>query len=64
MNLDEFKSTVTGWLALHVNGNNESPSQNVIYFDSFGDEHIPKEKTHRNTLTNICRMQAYELIKI
>ena len=29
MNPDEYKSVVTNWIALHVNGNN------VIYFDSF-----------------------------
>ena len=37
MNLDEFKSTGTHWIALYVNGNN------IIYFDSFEVEHIPKE---------------------
>ena len=36
INLDEYKSIGTHWKALYVNGNN------VIYFDSFGDEHIPK----------------------
>ena len=30
-NLDEFKSIITHWMALYVNGNN-----NAIYFDSFG----------------------------
>ena len=37
INLDEFKSTGTHWIALHVNDNY------VTYFDSFGVEHIPKE---------------------
>ena len=36
INLDEFKSIGTHWTALYVNGNN------IIYFDSFGVEHIPK----------------------
>ena len=37
INFDEFKSIATHWIALYVNGNN------VIYFDSFRVEHIPKE---------------------
>ena len=41
--LDEFKSIGTHWVALYVNGNNGSVSYDVIYFDSFGVEHIPKE---------------------
>ena len=34
--LNEFKSIGTHWIAFYVNGNN------VIYFDGFGIEHIPK----------------------
>ena len=37
INLDEYKSIGTHWIALYVNDNN------VTYFDSFGVEHIPKE---------------------
>ena len=33
MNLDEFKSTGTHWIALYINDNY------VTYFDSFGVEH-------------------------
>ena len=33
----EYKSIGTQWIALYVN------DDNVIYFDSFGVEHIPKE---------------------
>ena len=37
INLDEYENTVTHWIALFVKTNE------VIYFDSFGIEHIPKE---------------------
>ena len=37
INLDQFKSIGTHWIVLYANGNN------IIYFDSFGYEHIPKE---------------------
>ena len=37
INLDEFKSIGTYWIALYMNANN------IVYFDSFGVEHIPKE---------------------
>ena len=36
-NLDAFKSIGTHLIAFYKNGNN------IIYFDSFGVEHIPKE---------------------
>ena len=37
INLNEFKSIGTHWIALYVNRNN------VIYFDGFGVEHIQKQ---------------------
>ena len=37
INLDEYKNTGTHWIALFVKTNE------VINFDSFGIEHIPKE---------------------
>ena len=37
INLDEYISIGTQWIALCVNGDN------VTYFDSFGVEHILKE---------------------
>ena len=37
INLDEYENTGTHWIALFVKTNE------VIYFDSFGIEHIPKE---------------------
>ena len=36
INLDEYSDIGTHWVALYVQNNN------VIYFDSFGVEHIPK----------------------
>ena len=36
INLDEYKSIGTNWIALYVNDNN------VTYFDMFGDKHISK----------------------
>ena len=57
INLDEYKSIGTNWIALYVNGNN------IIYFDRFGVEHIPKEiKTfigNKNMITNIYGIQVY-----
>ena len=37
VNLDEYQSIGSHWIALYVN------SKNIRYFDSFGVEHIPKE---------------------
>ena len=36
INMDEYKSTGTHWIGLHVNGNNMGASIDAIYFDSFG----------------------------
>ena len=49
VNLDESKSIGTHWIALYLNGNNESVFYDATYFNSFGVEHIPKEikKIHR-----------------
>ena len=37
INLDEYRNIGTHWVALYVN------NKTIIYFDSFGVEHIPKE---------------------
>ena len=37
INLDEYHDIGTHWVALYVN------NKTIIYFDSFGVEHIPKE---------------------
>ena len=51
VNIDEYYSTGTHWIALYWNGNN------VTYFDNFGAENFPKEiKTFigsENIITNI-----------
>ena len=56
INLDEYADVGTRWIALYVK-NNE-----IIYFDSFGVEHVPKEIKriigHKNTKINIFRIQA------
>ena len=55
INLDEYADVCTHWVALYVK-NNE-----VIYFDSFGVEHVSKEIKrfigHKNIKTNIFRIQ-------
>ena len=57
INLDECKSIGTHWIAFHVNGGN------VIYFGSFGVEHIPnkikKFIDNKNIRTNIFTVQVY-----
>ena len=60
INLDEYKSIGTHWIALYVN------AKTVTYFDSFGVEYIPKEIrkfiANKNIITNIYRIQAYDSI--
>ena len=60
INLDEYHNIGTHWVALYVN------NKTIIYFDSFGVEHIPKEIMtfigNKNIITNIFRIQAYDSI--
>ena len=60
INLDEYSDIGTHWIALYIKNNN------VIYFDSFRVEHIPKEIKklidNKNIKTNIFRIQAYDSI--
>ena len=60
LNLDEHKDTGTHWIALLCMRNE------VIYFDSFGVEHIPKEIkkfiSDKNVKANIYRVQANDSI--
>ena len=60
INLDEYSVTRTHWIALYTLNNN------VIYFNSFGVEQIPKEIKHfidnKNIFKNIYRIQAYDSV--
>ena len=62
INLDEYKSTQTHWIAWYVNGDNGKTSNNATYFNNFGVEHISKEIKkfigNRNIITNIFRTKA------
>ena len=51
INLDEYESLGTHWVALYV------MAENVTYFDSFVVKDIPK-----NITKNIYRTQAYDSI--
>ena len=59
INLDEYSDIGNHWVAVYLNNN-------VIYFDGFGLEHIPKEikafVNNKNIKANIFRMQAYDSI--
>ena len=61
INLDEYESIGTHWIALYVN------AENVAYFDSFGVEYIPKDIRkligNKNIVTKIYRIQAYGSVK-
>ena len=60
ISLDEYENTGTHWVSLFVKANK------VIYFDSFGIEHIPKEINkfigNNKIKSNIFRIQAYDSI--
>ena len=60
INLDEYENTDKHWIALFVKTNE------AIYFDSFGIEHIPKEINkfigNKNIISNIFRIHAYDSI--
>ena len=62
LDLNEYKSVWTHWLALYVNGDNG------IYFHSFRLEHIPKEIKkfigNRNIETNNFRVEAFNSVLV
>ena len=61
INLDEYESIGTHWIALYAN------AKNLTYFDSFEVEHIPKENQkfvgNKNVVTKLYRVQACDSMK-
>ena len=60
INLDEHANVGTQWIALFCNKNT------VIYFDSFGVEHVSKEIKefvgNKNIIANICRLRGNDSV--
>ena len=60
INLDEYADVVTHWIALFCNRNE------IVYFNSFGVEHVPEEIKellgNKNIIANIFRVQANDLV--
>ena len=56
INLDEYADVGTHWIALICNRNE------IVYFESFGVEHVPEEIIefirNKNIIANIFRVQA------
>ena len=61
INLDEYADVGKNWIALYAK------NDEVIYFDGFGVEHIPKEIKkfigNRDTIANIFRLQRHDSIR-
>ena len=60
INLDEYADVGTHWIALFCNRNE------IVYFDSFGVEHVPEEIKefvgNKNIKANIFRVQANDSV--
>ena len=60
LNLDEYADIGTHWIALFCNRNE------IVYFDSFGVEHVPEEIKefvgNKNIKANIFRVQANDSV--
>ena len=60
INLDEYADVGTHWIALFCN------RKEIVYFDSFGVEHIPEEIKefigNKNIKANIFRVQANDSV--
>ena len=56
INLDEYANVGTHWIALFCNWNE------IVYFDTFGVEHVPEEikefLENKNIKANIFRVQV------
>ena len=56
INLDEYANVGTHWIALFFNRNE------IVYFDTFGVEHVPEEikefLENKNIKANIFRVQV------
>ena len=56
INLDEYADVDTHWIALFCN------RSEIVYFDSFGVEHVPEEikefVRNKNIIANIFRVQV------
>ena len=63
INLDEYTDIGNHWIALYVT-EIAFKTNEVIYFDSFGVEHIPKEIQkfigNKDIKANIFRLQAFD----
>ena len=60
INLDKYGDVGTHWIALFCNRNE------IVYFDSFGVQHVPEEIKNfvgnKNIITNIFRVQANDSV--
>ena len=60
INLDEYADVGAHWIALFCR------RSEIVYFDSFGVEHVPEEIKefigNRNIIANIFRVQSNDLI--
>ena len=60
INFDEYADVCTHWIALFRNRNE------IVYFDSFGVEHIPEKIKefvgNKNIIANIFRVQANDSV--
>ena len=60
INLDEYADVGPHWIAFFCN------KSEIVYFNSFGVEHVPEEikefVANKNIIANIFRVQAYNSV--